>query len=201
MAGIDADRRPRIRGSALQRRGGSCDGGKGEKTATVEGYGSASFARGYSSPGPAGPCGNEAFAAGRSISWTAYRVNAATTGEIPDAKCWRDMLQLARLGIHSQLMLGACQMTAAVQCALAILLLTSLVWPSPAKALSPGTWEVRCLSSTSTVGDFDSYKIKMDMVDMLAFERSYGAIISGVRLDNGKRVMLLNANCSFVQIK
>jgi hypothetical protein len=111
------------------------------------------------------------------------------------------MLQLPRLGIHSQLMLGACRMTAAVQCALAILLLTSLVWPSPAKALSPGTWEVRCLSATSTVGDFDSYKIKMDMVDMLTFERSYGTIISGVSLVDGKRVMLLNANCSFVQIK
>ena len=92
-------------------------------------------------------------------------------------------------------------MTAAVKCALATLLLSSIVWSSPAKALDPGTWEVRCLSSTSTVGDFDTYKIKMDMVDMLTFERSYGTIISGVSLVDGKRVMLLNANCSFVQIK
>jgi hypothetical protein len=92
-------------------------------------------------------------------------------------------------------------MTAAVKCALATLLLSSIVWPSPAKALDPGMWEVRCLSATSTVGDFDSYKIKMDMVDMLTFERSYGTIISGVSLVDGKRVMLLNANCSFVQIK
>ena len=92
-------------------------------------------------------------------------------------------------------------MTAAVQCALAILLLSSLAWPAPENALGPGTWEIRCLSSTSPVGDFDSYKIKMDMADMLTFERSYGTIISGVSLADGKRVMLLNANCSFVQIK
>jgi hypothetical protein len=111
------------------------------------------------------------------------------------------MLQLSRLGIHGQPCFGASQMTTAVQCALAILLLSSLAWPAPANALAPGTWEIRCLSSTSPVGDFDSYKIKMDMVDMLTFERSYGTIISGVSLVDGKRVMLLNANCSFVQIK
>jgi len=130
-----------------------------------------------------------------------YGVAAAITGETPDANCRRDMLQLCPFGIHSQLVLGASRMTAAVQCALAILLLSSLAWPAPANALAPGTWEIRCLSSTSPVGDFDSYKIKMDMVDMLTFERSYGTIISGVSLVDGKRVMLLNASCSFVQIK
>jgi hypothetical protein len=131
----------------------------------------------------------------------AYGVDAAITGETPDANCGRDMLQLFRLGIHGQPVLGSKQMTAVMQCALATLLLSSLAWPAPANALAPGTWEIRCLSSTSTVGDFDSYKIKMDMADMLTFERSYGTIISGVSLVDGKRVMLLNASCSFVQIK
>jgi len=64
MARIDAERRLRTRGSALRR--ARCDGGGndgvGEKTATVEGYGSASFARGYSSPAPARLCRNEPLA-------------------------------------------------------------------------------------------------------------------------------------------
>jgi hypothetical protein len=92
-------------------------------------------------------------------------------------------------------------MSATVKCALATLLLSWLAWAQSAKALDPGTWEVRCLSSTNTVGDFDTYKIKMDMVDMLAFERSFGTIISGARVDDGTRVMLLNRNCSFAQVK
>lgn len=38
------------------------------------------------------------------------------------------------------------------------------------------------------------------MIDMLTLERSYGTIVSGTRLDNGKRVVLINEECVLSEV-
>jgi hypothetical protein len=77
------------------------------------------------------------------------------------------------------------------------LLAGCLAGSATAWALDPGRWEVRCRSSANDLGRYD---IWMDMIDMLTLERSYGTIVSGARLDNGKRVVLINEECVLSEV-
>ncbi len=62
--------------------------------------------------------------------------------------------------------------------------------PAPASALEPGNYTVQCTSVDGARSDAASFDIHMDMVDLLTLKTSFGAIISGVRLDDGKKVIL-----------
>ena len=62
--------------------------------------------------------------------------------------------------------------------------------PSPASALDPGNYTVQCASPDGARSDAATYDIHMDKVDLLTLSTSFGAIISGVRVDDGRKVIL-----------
>ena len=80
------------------------------------------------------------------------------------------------------------------------LVLVSAFGSQPAWALDPGNYTVQCASYDSARGNAASYDIHMDMVDLLTLRTSFGAIISGVRLDDGKKVILTgDRGCALIQ--
>src|SRR5437879_6323048 len=86
-------------------------------------------------------------------------------------------------------------LTAAVSFALG-----SATWPSATWALDPGNYTVQCASADGARGDA-TVDIRMDVVDLLTLKNSFGAIISGVRLDDGKRVILTgDRGCALTQL-
>jgi hypothetical protein len=73
---------------------------------------------------------------------------------------------------------------------------------SAALALDPGNYTVQCASQDSARVDGATYDISMDMVDLLTLKNSFGTIISGVRLDDGKRVILTgDRGCALIQTR
>jgi hypothetical protein len=71
---------------------------------------------------------------------------------------------------------------------------------SPAWALDPGNYTVQCAPTDGASTEVASYNIRMDMVDLLTLRDSFGAIISGVRLDDGKRVILTgDRGCALIE--
>ena len=84
----------------------------------------------------------------------------------------------------------------------ASLAVASAIWASSAWALDPGTYTVQCLPSEPPRADRAAYDIKMDMVDLLTLKSSFGAIISGVRLDDGRRVILTGDHgCALIEVR
>ena len=82
----------------------------------------------------------------------------------------------------------------------ASLVLAPAIWSSSAWALDPGNYTVQCASADGARGNGATYDIKMDVVDLLTLKNSFGAIISGVRLDDGKRVILTgDRGCALIQ--
>jgi hypothetical protein len=72
---------------------------------------------------------------------------------------------------------------------------------SPSLALDPGTYTVQCQSSTEGAKAV-SYDIRMDKVDLLTMQNSFGAIISGVRTDDGRRVILTgDQGCAMIETR
>ena len=83
---------------------------------------------------------------------------------------------------------------------LASLVLAAAAMSSAAWALDPGNYTVQCASQDSPRVDGATYDIRMDMVDVLTLKNSFGTIISGVRLDDGKRVILTgDRGCALTQ--
>jgi hypothetical protein len=83
----------------------------------------------------------------------------------------------------------------------ASLVLVSAIWSSSAWALDPGSYTVQCASADSARSEAATYDIRMDVVDLLTLKNSFGAIISGVRLDDGKRVILTgDRGCALTQL-
>jgi hypothetical protein len=68
----------------------------------------------------------------------------------------------------------------------------------PASALDPGNYTVQCISPDKVDGA--TYDISMDKIDLLTLKTTFGAVISGVRLDDGKRIMLIgDRNCALIE--
>ena len=63
----------------------------------------------------------------------------------------------------------------------------ALIGSTPALALDPGNYTVQCAPAG---GNGATYDIRMDMVDLLTLKSTLGSVISGVRLDDGRRVIL-----------
>ena len=85
---------------------------------------------------------------------------------------------------------------------LAGLALASAVWSSSAWALDPGNYTVQCSPPDSARGDAATFDISMDKIDLLTLKRTYGAVISGVRLDDGKRVILTgDRGCALTELR
>jgi hypothetical protein len=85
---------------------------------------------------------------------------------------------------------------------LAGLVLASAVWSSSAWALDPGNYTVQCALPDSAQSDATTFDIRMDMVDLLTLKNTFGAVISGVRVDDGRRVILSgDRGCALVQAR
>jgi hypothetical protein len=81
---------------------------------------------------------------------------------------------------------------------LANLVLASAAWSSSAWALDPGNYTIRCTSNGAQSKE-ETFDISMDMIDLLTMKDTYGAVISGVRLDNGTRFIFTgDRNCSMI---
>ena len=86
--------------------------------------------------------------------------------------------------------------------ALAGAVLASVVWSSSAWALDPGNYTVQCSPADSAQSDATTFDIRMDMVDLLTLKNTFGAVISGVRVDDGRRVILSgDRGCALVQAR
>jgi hypothetical protein len=85
---------------------------------------------------------------------------------------------------------------------LASLVLAAAVWSSAAVALDPGNYTVECARPDNARGDAATFDIRMDVVDLLTLKRSFGAVISGVRLDDGRRVILTgDRGCALTELR
>jgi hypothetical protein len=85
---------------------------------------------------------------------------------------------------------------------LAGLVLVSAVWSSSAWALDPGNYTVQCAPPDSAQSDAATFDIRMDMIDLLTLKNTYGTIISGVRLDDGRRVILTgDRGCALIEVR
>ncbi len=82
----------------------------------------------------------------------------------------------------------------------AVLALAATFGPSSAWALDPGNYKVQCTSPDGARGDVATYDIHMDKVDLLTLKTSFGAIISGVRVDDGRKVILTgDRGCALIE--
>jgi hypothetical protein len=81
---------------------------------------------------------------------------------------------------------------------LAHLVLASAAWS--AWALDPGNFTTRCTPPYGVQSKEETFDISMDMVDLLTMKDTYGAVISGVRLDDGTRFIFTGdiCNCSMI---
>jgi hypothetical protein len=80
------------------------------------------------------------------------------------------------------------------------LALAPAICSSTAWALDPGNYTVQC-TSVAGASDTAKYDIRMDVVDLLTLKNSFGAVISGVRLDDGKRVILTgDRGCALIEV-
>ena len=85
---------------------------------------------------------------------------------------------------------------------LASLVLVSAVWSSSAWALDPGNYTVQCTAPDSARSDAATFDISMDKIDLLTLRNTYGAVISGVRLDDGRRVILTgDRGCALIEVR
>jgi hypothetical protein len=74
----------------------------------------------------------------------------------------------------------------------------AFVGATSASALDPGNYTVQCVSPDR--GNGATYDISMDKIDLLTLKTTFGAVISGVRLDDGKRIMLIgDRNCALIE--
>jgi hypothetical protein len=85
----------------------------------------------------------------------------------------------------------------------AVLALAATLQPASAWALDPGNYKVQCVSPDGTRGgDPATYDIRMDMVDLQLLRTSFGAVISGVRVDDGRKVILTgDRGCALIEVK
>ena len=90
----------------------------------------------------------------------------------------------------------------AARSVLAGVVLASAIWSSSAWALDPGNYTVQCSPADSAGSDAATFDISMDKIDLLTLKRTYGAVISGVRLDDGKRVILTgDRGCAVTEVR
>src|SRR5262245_24572341 len=88
------------------------------------------------------------------------------------------------------------------RCVLASLVL-ALAWSSSAWGLEPGNYTIKCTAPDGpavAAGRQETFDIRMDMVDLLTMKQTYGAVISGVRLDDGTRFIFTgdSRNCAMI---
>ena len=73
---------------------------------------------------------------------------------------------------------------------------------SSAWALDPGNYTIKCTSPDSAHSIVETFDIRMDMVDLLTMKYTYGAVISGTRLDDGRRVILTgDRGCALTEVR
>src|SRR5262245_54717861 len=82
----------------------------------------------------------------------------------------------------------------------ASLVLALAAWSASAWALDPGNYTIRCTSPYGVESKEVTFDISMDMVDLLTMKQTFGAVISGVRLDNGTTFIFTGdiRNCSMI---
>ena len=91
---------------------------------------------------------------------------------------------------------------AVVRSVLAGVVLASAVWSSSAWALDPGNYTVQCAPPDSARSDATTFDIRMDKIDLLTLKNTFGAVISGVRVDDGRRVILTgDRGCALVEAR
>jgi hypothetical protein len=67
---------------------------------------------------------------------------------------------------------------------------------TPAWALDPGIYTVRCSDGP---GGAEEYDLLIDKVDLLTMQNTFTAVIAGVRVDDGRRVILTNTQgCALI---
>ena len=89
-----------------------------------------------------------------------------------------------------------------VRSVLASVVLASAVWSPSAWALDPGTYTVQCAPLDGIATNGATFDLRMDMVDLLTLKNTFGAVISGVRVDDGRRVILSgDRGCALVQAR
>lgn len=85
--------------------------------------------------------------------------------------------------------------------ALAVLLAASAAFATPVRALGPGEYAVRC-AADAPAGERSGAVIRMDYVDLLTLKNSLGTIISGTRVEDGRRVILTgDRGCALVEVQ
>jgi hypothetical protein len=73
---------------------------------------------------------------------------------------------------------------------------------TPAVALGPGEYAVRCGPAETARGEAGSYIIRMDQADLLTLKNSLGTIISGTSVEDGRRVILTgDRGCALVEVQ
>jgi hypothetical protein len=78
----------------------------------------------------------------------------------------------------------------------------SAIWSSSALALSQGNYAVRCGPAEGAVGEQKTFDIRMDVADILTLRNSLGNVITGIRLDDGRRVILTgDRSCALVEVE
>jgi hypothetical protein len=84
----------------------------------------------------------------------------------------------------------------------ASVVMASAIWSSSVWALEPGNYTLQCQSPENQRADRATYNIKMDVIDLLTLKNSFGAITSGVRLDDGRRIILTGDHgCALIETR
>jgi hypothetical protein len=84
----------------------------------------------------------------------------------------------------------------------AALVLAAAIASAPAWALDPGTYTVHCATPDTVRSDRGGYDIRMDVVDLLTLKYSFGAIISGTKVGDGRRIILTGDHgCALVETR
>jgi hypothetical protein len=82
----------------------------------------------------------------------------------------------------SRLIIGMCVMVTVVA--------------TPARALDPGIYTVRCSDGP---GGAEEYDLLIDKVALLTMQNTFAAVIAGIRVDDGRRVILTNTQgCALI---
>jgi hypothetical protein len=84
---------------------------------------------------------------------------------------------------------------------LAALVLAATIGSPSAWALDPGTYTVQCAPLDSVATNGATFDLRMDMVDLLTMKYTFGAVISGTRVDGSRVILTGDRGCSLVEVR
>jgi hypothetical protein len=88
-----------------------------------------------------------------------------------------------------------------VRSVLASVVLASAVWSPSAWALDPGTYTVQCAPLDGVATNGATFDLRMDMVDLLTMKYTFGAVISGTRVDGSRVILTGDRGCSLIEVR